>query len=154
MCRELSLHEILSIQSATYSKPSEMPIMKAMETIFAKHTRSLRAFGVVLVFFTLATAVVPSHAPAAYPFTNTEASPDTLDLSRIYGRIQYVEHFPDYKVQVVDHFPDLRVQVVEHFPDGPGKWEIVEHFPDYQIQIVDHFPDFKIQYVEHFPGVE
>ena len=152
MCRELSLHEILSIQSATYSKPSEMPIMKAMETIFAKHTRSLRALGVVGVLLALSITVVASHAP--YPLTNTAATPDTLDLSRIYGRIQYVEHFPDYKVQVVDNFPDLRVQVVEHFPDGPGKWQIVEHFPDYQIQIVEHSPDFKIQYVDHFPGVE
>ena len=128
--------------------------MKAIPTTTARSRGSLRALGVVGVLLALATVAVPSHAPAAYLFTNTEATPDTLDLSRIYGRIQYVEHFPDYKVQVVDHFPDLRVQVVEHFPDGPGKWEMVEHFPDYKIQIVDHFPDFKIQYVDHFPGVE
>ena len=130
--------------------------MKAMQPISARRTRSLRVFGVVLVLLALATVAVPSHAPAAYPFTNAEttATSDTLDLSRIYGRIQYVEHFPDYKVQVVEHFPDLRVQVVEHFPDGPGKWEVVEHFPDYKIQIVEHFPDFKIKYVDHFPGVE
>ncbi len=128
--------------------------MKAIPTTTARSRGSLRALGVVGVLLALATVAVPSHAPAAYPFTNTEATPDTLDLSRIYGRIQYVEHFPDYKVQVVDNFPDLRVQVVEHFPDGPGKWEVVEHFPDYKIQIVEHFPDFKIKYVEHFPGVE
>ncbi len=128
--------------------------MKAIPTTTARSRGSLRALGVVGVLLALATVAVPSHAPAAYPFTNTEATPDTLDLSRIYGRIQYVEHFPDYKVQVVEHFPDLRVQVVEHFPDSPGKWEIVEHFPDYKIQIVEHFPDFKIQYVDHFPGVE
>ncbi len=115
---------------------------------------SLCVFGVVGVLLALATVAVASHAPAAYPFTNTEATPDTLDLSRIYGRIQYVDHFPDYKVQVVDHFPDLKVQVVEHFPNGPGKWEIVEHFPDYKIQLVDHFPDFKIKYVDSFPGVK
>ena len=139
-----------------YSKLSKTPVMKAIPMNTARDTGSLRTLGVVLMLLALATAVVPSHAPAAYPFTNTEAAatPDTLDLSRIYGRIQYVEHFPDYKVQVVEHFPDLRVQVVEHFPDSPGKWEIVEHFPDYKIQIVEHFPDFKIQYVDHFPGVE
>lgn len=136
----------------TYSKLSKRPVMKTIP--MTTDRGSLRALGVVGVLLALATVAVASHAPAAYPFTHTEATPDTLDLSRIYGRIQYVEHFPDYKVQVVDHFPDLRVQVVEHFPDGPGKWEMVEHFPDYKIQIVDHFPDFKIKYVDSFPGVE
>ena len=99
---------------------------------------------------------VQPNAPAA-PGATLEVAPtpsDTLDLSKIYGKIQFVEHFPDFKVQVVEHFPDLKVQVVEHFPDGPGKWQIVEHFPDFKIQIVEHFPDFKIKYVEHFPGVE
>lgn len=130
--------------------------MKAMPLISASRTKNLHALGIALSLFVLATVVVPSHAPAACPFPNAEttATSDTLDLSRIYGRIQFVEHFPDYKVQVVEHFPDLRVQVVEHFPDAPGKWKIVEHFADFKIQIVEHFPDFKIQYVEHFPGVE
>ena len=119
-----------------------------------RRTGSLRALGVVGILLALTTVAVASHAPAADPFTHTEARLDTFDLSRIYGRIQYVDHFPDYKVQVVDHFPDLKVQVVEHFPDGAGKWQIVEHFPDYKIQLVDHCPDFKIQYVDHFPGVK
>ena len=138
----------------TYSKLSKRPVMKTIPMTTARSTGSLRALGVVLVLLALATAGVASHAPAAYRFTNTAATPDTLDLSRIYGRIQYVEHFPDYKVQVVEHFPDLSVQVVEHFPDAPGKWQIVEHFPDYTIQLVEHFPDFKIKYVDSFPGVE
>ena len=130
--------------------------MKAIPPIFARRTRSRRLLGVGLALLALAISAVPSHAPAALPLTNPEttAPTDTVDVSRIYGRIQLVEHFPDYKVQVVEHFPDLRVQVVEHFPDGPGKWKMVEHFPDFKIQIVEHFPDFKIKYVEHFPGVE
>jgi hypothetical protein len=74
------------------------------------------------------------------------------DVSKIYGRIQFVEHFPDYRVKVVTHFPDLRVQKVNHFPNRPGRWQIVNHFPDYKIRIVDHFPDFTIQWVDHFPG--
>ncbi len=112
-----------------------------------------RRWSGVLVFLVLLALALVSHAPAS-PGAATAAPPDTLDLSRIYGKIQFVEHFPDYKVQVVEHFPDLRVQIVERFPDAPGKWQIVEHFPDFKIQIVEHFPDFKIQYVEHFPGVE
>ena len=75
------------------------------------------------------------------------------DLPRIYGKIQIVESFPDYKVQVVTSFPDLKVQRVTSFPDAPGKWQFVTSFPDFKIQIVESFPDFKIQYVESFPGV-
>ena len=64
-----------------------------------------------------------------------------VDVSKIYGKIQIVKSFPDYKVQVVDSFPDLKVQVVNSFPD-------------FKIQLVDSFPDFKIKYVSSFPGKE
>ena len=76
----------------------------------------------------------------------------TVDVLKIYGKIQIVNSFPDYKVQVVNSFPDLKVQVVNSFPDKPGKWQMVNSFPDYKIQIVNSFPDFKIQYVNSFPG--
>ncbi len=74
------------------------------------------------------------------------------DVERIFGRIQFVTAFPDYKVQVTDAFADLHVQVVTSFPDKPGKWQIVESFPDYKIQLVESFPDFTISYVKAFPG--
>ena len=74
------------------------------------------------------------------------------DVSRIYGRIQYVDSFPDYKVEVVNAFEDLSVQEVTAFPDRPGKWQIVDSFPDYKIQKVGAFGDFKIRYVSSFPG--
>ena len=51
------------------------------------------------------------------------------DVSKIYGKIMYVNSFPDYKVQIVNSFPDFKVQ------------------------IVNSFPDFKVQYVNSFPGV-
>jgi len=85
---------------------------------------------------------------------STSASPATVDVSKIYGKIQIVKSFPDYKVQVVDSFPDLKVQVVTSFPDKPGKWQMVKSFPDFKIQLVDSFPDFKIKYVSSFPGKE
>jgi hypothetical protein len=94
----------------------------------------------------LACAIVLSASPAC------PADPPA-DLGKIYGRIQFVEHFPDYRVKIVEHFADLHVERVEHFADAPGKWQIVDSFPDYKIQLVDHFPDFTIKYVEHFPGV-
>ncbi len=76
------------------------------------------------------------------------------DKCKLFGKIKYVEHFPDVKVQVVEHFPDIKVKIVEHFPDGPGKWQLVEHFPDYEVQLVEHFPDYKVKFVEHFPGCD
>ncbi len=77
------------------------------------------------------------------------AKPDT---AKIYGKIQFVTSFPDYKVKVVDNFADLHVQIVNVFPDGPGKWQIVNSFPDYKIQLVESFPDFTIKFVNAFPG--
>ena len=76
------------------------------------------------------------------------------DLCLIYGRIQFVDSFPDCKVKVVEHFEDTRVQVVDSFADDVAKWKIVDSFPDYKIQIVDSFPDFTICYVDSFPGVD
>ncbi|MDG1806447.1 MAG: hypothetical protein P8J91_06745 [Pirellulaceae bacterium] len=82
------------------------------------------------------------------------SSAPAIDVSKIYGKIQIVKSFPDYKVQVVDSFPDLRVQVVTSFPNKAGKWQMVKSFPDFKIQLVDSFPDFKIKYVSSFPGKE
>lgn len=75
------------------------------------------------------------------------------DVSKIYGRIQYVDVFPDYKVEVVTACADLKVQEVDQSPDSPGKWQIVDVFPDYKIQKVKAFGDFKIEYVKSFPGL-
>jgi hypothetical protein len=70
----------------------------------------------------------------------------------LYGKVKFVESFPDIKVQIVDAFPDLKIQLVNSFPDDCGKWQIVESFPDVKIKIVDSFPDIKIKFVESFPG--
>ncbi len=96
----------------------------------------------------LAIAISLTLSPLA------QAEDDTLDLSKLHGRIQFVTSFPDYKVKVVDSFADLHVKLVESFPDDPGEWQVVESFPDYKIQIVESFPDFTIHYVESFPGVQ
>ena len=72
---------------------------------------------------------------------------------RLYGKVQFVESFPDFKVQIVNSFPDLKVQTVSTFPDACGKWQTVSSFPDFTVQIVKTFPDLKIEYVRTFPGV-
>jgi hypothetical protein len=71
----------------------------------------------------------------------------------LYGKIKFVESFPDIKIQVVSSFPDLKVKLVESFPDDCGKWQIVESFPDVKVQLVESFPDIKVQFVESFPGI-
>jgi len=77
----------------------------------------------------------------------------TLDGAPLYGRVEIVEHFADFKVKVVDHFADLHVKTVEHFPDACGEWRIVDSAPDFTVTFVDYFPDFTISFVDHFPGL-
>ncbi|MFP6586848.1 MAG: hypothetical protein VB814_04320 [Pirellulaceae bacterium] len=105
---------------------------------------SLMLVGISLVLSQPAQIVGGEPAPAL--------STANVDVLKIYGKIQIVTSFPDYKVQVVNSFPDLKVQVVYSFPNKPGKWKMVNSFPDYKIQLVNSFPDFKIKYVNSFPG--
>jgi hypothetical protein len=72
---------------------------------------------------------------------------------QLYGKIQFVESFPDLTVQVVESFPDLKVKIVESFPDECGEWQIVDSFPDIKVKIVESFADIKIKFVESFPGI-
>ena len=72
---------------------------------------------------------------------------------QLYGKIQFVESFPDLTVQVVESFPDLKVKIVNSFPDDCGEWQIVDSFPDVKVQIVESFADIKIKFVNSFPGI-
>ena len=85
--------------------------------------------------------------------SNPIASNCTFEGVFLAGKVQVVEHFPDFRVQIVSSFPDLKVQRVDHFPDDCGQWQFVEHFPDFKVQFVESFGDFKIQFVDHFPGL-
>ena len=72
---------------------------------------------------------------------------------KLFGKIQFVESFPDITVQVVESFPDLKVKIVNSFPHECGEWQIADSFPDLKVQIVESFPDIKIKFVESFPGL-
>ena len=76
-----------------------------------------------------------------------------LKGKNLWGKIQVVTSFPDFKVKKVTSFPDLKVKWVTSFPDSCGKWQKTTSFPDFKIQWVDSFPDFTIQTVTSFPGV-
>lgn len=105
-----------------------------------------------LVFIILLAALIGTWTTASL-VAEKEAKGTKPPAARVYGRIQFVDSFPDFKVRQVNSFPDLRVKKVTSFPDGPGKWQIVDSFPDYRIQMVDSFPDFTIEFVDSFPGV-
>lgn len=76
----------------------------------------------------------------------------TFNGIQLYGKVKFVDSFPDIKVQIVDSFPDLKVKIVDSFPDECGEWKIVDSFPDIKVKIVDSFPDIKIKFVKSFPG--
>ncbi len=71
----------------------------------------------------------------------------------LYGKIKFVESFPDVKIKFVQSFPDIKVKFVTSFPDKCGEWQVVESFPDLKVQVVESFPDIKVKIVESFPGV-
>jgi len=72
----------------------------------------------------------------------------------LYGKVKFVESFPDVKIKFVESFPDIRVKFVNAFPDKCGRWQVVESFPDLKVQVVESFPDIKVKIVESFPGID
>ncbi len=72
---------------------------------------------------------------------------------KLYGKIQFVESFPDITIKVVESFPDIKVKIVDSFPDDCGEWQVVDSFPDIKVKIVESFADIKIKFVESFPGI-
>ena len=91
-------------------------------------------------------------AVALMQFCGATTAPAKPDLSKIYGKIQYVTAFADYKVEVVTALEDLRVQEVTALPNSVGKWQIVTALPDFKIQKVTALADFKIRFVTALPG--
>ncbi len=72
----------------------------------------------------------------------------------LYGKIKFVESFPDVKIKFVQSFPDIKVKFVTSFLDKCGEWQVVESFPDLKVQVVESFPDIKVKIVESFPGTK
>jgi len=87
--------------------------------------------------------------------TETQINEDSCSVNgiQLYGKIHFVDSFPDLTVQVVESFPDLKVKIVNSFADDCGEWQIVDSFPDVKVKIVESFADIKIKFVESFPGI-
>ncbi len=72
---------------------------------------------------------------------------------KLYGKVQFVSSFADFKIKYVSSFPDIKVKFVSSFPDDCGEWQEVTSFPDIKVQVVTSFPDLKVQKVTSFPGM-
>lgn len=79
----------------------------------------------------------------------------TFNGQKLYGKVQVVDSFPDFKVKVISSsFADLKVKTVSSFANDCGKWQFVDSFPDFKVQFVNSFPDFTIKFVDSFPGLK
>ncbi len=105
-----------------------------------------------LQYLILALAFMESAA-GSFPDNKKVEENCTCKGMKLYGKIKFVDNFPDLKIKFVENFPDLKVKLVQNFPNECGKWQIVENFPDLKIQIVENFPDLTIKLVENFPGI-
>ena len=101
-----------------------------------------------------AIALTVLFTPSALADAAIDSETCTYRGKKLYGKVQVVENFPDFKVEVVTSFPDLKVKTVASFADDCGEWQFVEHFPDFKIKFVESFPDLEIKFVESFPGVD
>jgi len=93
-------------------------------------------------------------AIGSFALAGKKVAPDcSFNGMKLYGKIQFVDAWPDIKVQSVEAFPDLKVKMVDAFPDKCGQWQSVDAFPNLRVKLVDSFPDIKIKFVGAFPGL-
>jgi len=110
-----------------------------------------QSFKIILfLFFSLINLTSVATAQTEDEINEDEC---TFNSIKLFGKIQFVESFPDLTVQVVDSFPDLKVKIVDSFANDCGEWQIVDSFPDVKVKIVESFADIKIKFVESFPGI-
>ena len=113
--------------------------------MFSAYNKISFVFIVSLLVFTI----------SSFAQTEDEINEDecTFNSIKLFGKIQFVDSFPDMTVQVVESFPDLKVKIVNSFANDCGEWQIVDSFPDIKVKIVESFADIKIKFVESFPGI-
>lgn len=71
----------------------------------------------------------------------------------LYGKVKFVDSFPDLTIEYVSSFGDINVEFVSSFPSSCGQWQIVDSFPDFTVQEVSSFADLKVKKVSSFPGM-
>ncbi|MCX7985328.1 MAG: hypothetical protein N2662_00115 [Bacteroidales bacterium] len=71
----------------------------------------------------------------------------------LYGRVQFVEAFEDFRIQFVDGLADIHVKFVDTRPSKCGEWQIVDALPDFKVRVVNGLADFKVKKVDALPGL-
>ena len=104
-------------------------------------------------FFVVLIPVLAMGFAPAPSFASGIGKDCTYKGKKLYGKVQVVDAFPDFRVSPVSVFPDLKVQRVDAFANSCGRWQFVDAFPDFRVQFVDGIADFSIQYVDTFPGI-
>lgn len=77
----------------------------------------------------------------------------TFKGKKLYGKVQVVDAFPDFRVRVVSAFPDLKVQRSTLLPVPAVAGNGWTPFPISKSSSSNAFSDFDIQYVDAFPGI-
>jgi hypothetical protein len=102
----------------------------------------------------LAQSGTDSKSPSKKSNTSSSKPACRKKGINLYGKVQFVDSFPDLTIQYVSSFPDINVEFVSSFPSSCGQWEEVDSFPDFKVQVVSSFPDLKVKKVSSFPGME
>ncbi len=71
----------------------------------------------------------------------------------LYGRVQVVNAFADFRVEVVPFSADLKVQAIDRMPMYCGEWQFVDSTPDFTIEYVPFSADLQIEFVDALPGM-
>ena len=107
--------------------------------------------GNIKKLFFLGVVIITTNS---FPQSENQLKEDecTFNGIQLYGKIQFVESFPDITVQIDESFPELKVKIVESFPDECGEWQIINLFPDIKIKYA-RFAEASARRVESFPGI-
>ncbi|MFT3710940.1 MAG: hypothetical protein QM817_25215 [Archangium sp.] len=90
--------------------------------------------------------------------TTTDAGPalDKVNCTwkgkKLYGKIEFVDSFPDLKIREVTALADLKVEMVSSLPSRCGEWQEVTSLPTLRVKKVTAFEDLEVEFVTAFPG--
>ena len=76
--------------------------------------RFLSSFEMTLLIILFLTATSLSQDKNKIDFENC-----SFNGFPLYGKVKFVDSFPDIKIKIVDSFPDIKIKFVESFPGKP-----------------------------------
>ena len=74
----------------------------------------------------------------------------------LYGKVVFVEDYPDITIKFVEYYADIEVKVTESPSSSCCEWKIVgrsEYYPDLRVKIDNDYPDITVKVVESYPHI-